>query len=206
MHRFSILVLAILVALTAQSGVAAAKDNQKNDQKFGPYTVVSPDSGTCGNDWATDTFTRTFEVKDNGDGTFRLRVEDKGTFVTFAGASPGACQTTGKHGLLIRAGVTGKMHGTATGTVTGGALIPGAVCPAVCFMGAFTTAFFGPTAQFTCVSGGGACDFKWQYSSGDKHLLYRHWTNSSNGNKGDIADAGVTGDPGDTDDNGESED
>ena len=196
----------MLVALTAQSGVAAAKDNQKNVQTFGPYTVVSPDSGTCGNDWANDTLTRTFEVTANGDGTYRLRVEDKGTFVTNAGASPGACETTGKHGLLIRAGVTGKLHGTATGTVTGGALIADAACPTDCFMGAFTKAFFGTGAQFTCVSGGGACDYKWQYSSGAKDLLYRHWTNSSNGNKGDIASEGVTGDPGDTDNNGESDD
>ncbi len=188
MHRFSIFVVAILVAFATQSGIAAANDNQK----FGPYTFASPDSGTCGNDWAIDTITRTYEVKDNGDGTFQVRVTSKGTFTTNEGASPGACETSGKHGETIRAGVTGKMHGSAEGTVTGATgFNPNAPCAPTCFMSEFVGAVFGPAAQFTCVSGGGACDFKFEYSSGDKDLLYRHWTNSSKGNKGDIADGGL---------------
>jgi hypothetical protein len=39
-------------------------------QHYGPYTNnTSPDSGTCGNDWATDTFDRHFTVRRNPDGT-----------------------------------------------------------------------------------------------------------------------------------------
>jgi hypothetical protein len=38
--------------------------------------------------------TRTYQVHDNGDGTFRLRRVDKGTFTTLAGTSPGNCVNT----------------------------------------------------------------------------------------------------------------
>src|SRR5207245_11738951 len=34
-------------------------------QHYGPYPSGSPDSGTCGVDWATDTFDRHFTVKTN---------------------------------------------------------------------------------------------------------------------------------------------
>src|SRR5438128_8951918 len=39
-------------------------------QHYGPYPSTSPDSGTFGPDWATDTFDRHFTVKQNHDGTF----------------------------------------------------------------------------------------------------------------------------------------
>jgi hypothetical protein len=192
MRRFAILAVAILVTLATQGGVAAAK----SEQTFGPYTVVSTDSGTCGvTDWATDTFTRRFIVKANGDGTYSMRVTNThGTFVTMASASPGACEAGGEHGATISAGVTGKMHGTFDGTVSGGTLNPNAICPPTgCFLSVFTTLFFGTGATFSCVSGVGTCRFKFQYSSDEKGLLYRHWTNANkaNGdtaNKGDIAD------------------
>src|SRR5438477_3179355 len=41
-------------------------------QHYGPYPSGSPDSGTCGNDWAMDTFDREFVVRSNGDGTFTI--------------------------------------------------------------------------------------------------------------------------------------
>ena len=39
-------------------------------QHYGPYPSSSPDSSTCGNAWATDTFNRVFTVRTNPDGTF----------------------------------------------------------------------------------------------------------------------------------------
>jgi hypothetical protein len=63
-------------------------------QHYGPYPSTSPDSGTCGNDWAQDTFDGHFTVRPNGDGTYTVVEEFKnGSFVTNAGASPGACET-----------------------------------------------------------------------------------------------------------------
>ncbi len=47
--------------------------------------------------------TRTFEVKNNGDRTFTLRVKDHGTFVTTGRVSPGACDRSDEHGALVRA-------------------------------------------------------------------------------------------------------
>lgn len=185
MRRLAIILVAVLAALVTTGGTAAAD----GDHEFGPYAVVSPDSGTCGNDWATDTFTRRFIVKSNGNGTFNLRViNTDGTFVTNAGVSPGACEASGRHGATIRAGVTGKMHGTLEGTVYGGVFDPAATCGDPCFMSVFTSAFFGGTATFSCLGPPGSCRFSFEYSSGDKDLSYRHWKNADNGNKGDIAD------------------
>lgn len=41
-------------------------------QHYGPYASGSTDSGTCGNDWANDTFDRHFTVHSNPDGTFTV--------------------------------------------------------------------------------------------------------------------------------------
>lgn len=58
-------------------------------QHFGPYASGSPDSGTCGNDWATDTFNRDFTVRSNNDGTFTVVEQFKnGSFVTNTGQAP----------------------------------------------------------------------------------------------------------------------
>ena len=78
------------------------KAKKQGHNRFSAQVVV-PDNGTCGNQWATDTSTRKWSVKKNKDGTFRVERKDKGTFVTLAGQSPGACDTTGKHGHLVTA-------------------------------------------------------------------------------------------------------
>src|SRR6266478_5982821 len=80
-------------------------------QHYGPYNSMSPDSGTCGNDWANDTFDRHFTVRRNPDGTFLVVEQFKdGSFTTSAGPSPGACQN-GPAAGLVNPGVTGSMHG-----------------------------------------------------------------------------------------------
>ena len=56
--------------------------------KFGPYTVVTDDNGTCQNAWAVDTSKRTFSVHKNKDGSYTLLRRDRGTFTTNAGQSP----------------------------------------------------------------------------------------------------------------------
>src|SRR4029077_3802589 len=51
-------------------------------QHYGPYSSESTDSGTCGNDWANDTFDRHFTVRKNPDGTFLVVEQFKdGSFV-----------------------------------------------------------------------------------------------------------------------------
>src|SRR5258708_26867515 len=92
----------------------------------------SPDSGTCGNDSANDTFTRELDVQQSG-GTFVLTEFFKdGHFVTVAGFSPGGCQTGSDHGQLVDGGISGSFHGFLSGTVTGGSANPNAAPPDPC--------------------------------------------------------------------------
>src|SRR3954454_4719570 len=71
-------------------------------------TLTSPDSGTCGNDWANDTIKRVYTVKKRSDGTYKLVAFDRGVFTTVAGSSPGACNTGTTNGSTVPAGVTGR--------------------------------------------------------------------------------------------------
>jgi hypothetical protein len=196
MKLFSI--LALMAAACVFVAVGSAGNGKETH--FGPFNSTTTDRGTCGNDWATDTFDRDFKVKDNGDGTFRVREEFKnGSFVTLVGPSPGACETDSHHGTLLAAGHTGNMHGYLEGTVTAATLNANACAtPAACTTtdGFLTSAFgaAGPTT-FTCDQGYAGCSFNFEYSAGDQGLAFHHWqdasTNPPGGEifRGDIADS-----------------
>ncbi|MEA2644869.1 MAG: hypothetical protein QOG08_1895, partial [Chloroflexota bacterium] len=63
-------------------------------QHYGPYASGSGDSGTCGPDWATDTFDRHFTVHRPPTGPITVVEQFKnGSFTTIEGPSPGACET-----------------------------------------------------------------------------------------------------------------
>lgn len=141
----------------------------------------SPDSSTCGNNWANDTFNREFDVQQNGDTFVLTEFFKDGHFVTIDGASPGGCETQSDHGLLITAGVTGSFHGFDSGPVTGGTYNPDATCGNPCNGGAFVAAFFGSGATWDTP------DFSFTYEGQGGGLLFRRWTNASTGNIGDIA-------------------
>ena len=80
------------------------------------YTLVNDyDSGVAGNAWANDTINRHLQVWQVGAGTFCAVVNDTGSFVTFAGASPGNTGT-------VAAGITGRINGGYTTTVFSGTL------------------------------------------------------------------------------------
>ena len=96
----------------AATGLADPGHGKNTKKKFGPYDVVTDDNGSCGvTAWAVDTEKRTFTVKRNHDGSYRVTRHDRGTFLTNAGQSPGACETKGKHGSTVLAGIQGKFHG-----------------------------------------------------------------------------------------------
>jgi hypothetical protein len=142
----------------------------------------STDSGTCGNDWANDTFTRQFDV-DQKDGSFYLTEYFKaGHFVTIAGASPGGCEAGSDHGTLIDGGVGGSFHGFLGGSVTGGTYNPQAECGDPCNGTAFVTAFFGSEATWNITT-----DWSFSYEAHGGGLAFRRWTNAGSGNTGDIA-------------------
>src|SRR5438034_9410862 len=110
-RMITLFVLLVGVLTLAAAGLAdpgGKGKGKKNGQNRFSATVVVPDKGTCGNVWATDTSTRKWTVKKNKDGTFRVGRQDKGTFLTIAGQSPGACDTTGKHGTHVNVGINGN--------------------------------------------------------------------------------------------------
>ena len=93
--RKQLLALAMVLAVAgAVAGISVASNGQM--QQYGPYASGSTDSGTCGNDWANDTFNRVYKVqtKRNADGTYNVTEDFKdGSFTTILGPSPGACET-----------------------------------------------------------------------------------------------------------------
>jgi hypothetical protein len=172
------LLLAGALALAA-AGLAdpGGKGKAKGGHARFSAVITVTDHGTCNqNEWATDTSNRTWTVKKNNDGTFRVTRKDKGTFVTKAGQSPGACDPTGKHGHLVNAGIHGKFRGYLTGTVSGGTFNPNATCNAACIgdTTAFIAAIF-PGGTFTCSLGYAGCKFNFEYNSPDKTLTFHHW-------------------------------
>ena len=195
----SILLLARLVFAAAGLADPGGKGKLKAKINKSTFTVVTTDNGSCGTPWATDTLRRTFQVKDNGDGTFRLTRRDRGTFVTLGGTSPGACDTTGRHGTTVRSGVTGRVVGYLRGTITGGTFNPNATCtgPTCGFTDVFIATFFGASAQFSCFTNSRNCSFNYNYTAPAQTLRYRHWQNKGKGAgtfldeefHGDIADS-----------------
>ena len=180
MNRILITVLTIAGVLTIAAGALADPGGKgkgkKNGQNRFSAVITAPDNGTCNNAWATDTSNRTWSVKKNNDGTFRVTRKDKGRFVTLGGQSPGACDTTGRHGKLVTAGIKGKFRGYLSGTVSGGTFNPNATCTAACIgdTTAFIAAFF-PGGTFTCLQGYAGCKFNFEYASPDKSLKFHHW-------------------------------
>ncbi|MET0562195.1 MAG: hypothetical protein ABW114_01995, partial [Gaiellaceae bacterium] len=95
----ALLLAALALAATAAAGSGQGKGKGKGHGqhgKFGPYDVVTDDHGSCSNAWAVDTEKRTFKVRRNNDGSYTLTRYDRGTFLTNAGQSPGACNPKGK--------------------------------------------------------------------------------------------------------------
>jgi hypothetical protein len=207
--RFAILPVLFVVALSVAASAFAGEGHGKGrDEGHGKgkgergklsMTVVTTDHGSCGqNPWATNTLERSYSVKKSGNGSYSVRRRDKGTFVTTGPVSPGACETGSKHGHVLTAGYTGKVHGYLNGTVTGGTFVPTGTCTAQCTAGDFIAAFFTPGAQFTCNNGYAGCRFAYEYTA-TKHtsqqaapLLYHHWEDKGTDGrtevmKGDIA-------------------
>jgi len=167
-------------------------------QHYGPYPSSSPDSGTCGNDWATDTFERHFTVKTNPDGTF-LVVQQfrKGSFVTnllMPNPSPGSCDMTdGSPPGVVGPDITGSMHGyflipipsmtsqTSTSPFCDAVSMTNADCTTTTFINTHFACVYPVTCSVTT--------FFFHYSAGDQGLVEHEWKNASadrGGNHGDI--------------------
>lgn len=180
---------------------AMASSTSGGTKHYGPFPSSSPDSGTCGNDWAEDTFDRFFTVRQSGSNTYAVYEQFKnGTFVTNAGASPGACDLSDGYGPgLVSDGLTGTMHGyfiiDVTCPTAAPCFTPLATCggsPDVCATTAgFIATFFGPATYEV-----GTYFFHYTGNDGTNQALVVHeWKNAScnrGGNHGDIATAAAT--------------
>jgi hypothetical protein len=152
---------------------------------YGPFASTSPDSGTCGPDWANDRFKRSFEIDPNNPNVVIERFDD-GRFVTIAGPSPNACvlmPPPNGNGNKVGADVTGKFSGSFDIKVSGGTFDPKAKCtPSACNTTAgFVKTIYGPSATFAT----GFTFFEFNYYTRENGS----WHNASanhGGNQGDI--------------------
>src|SRR5688572_17782239 len=172
--------------------LVASPTSPNATRRYGPYESGSPDSGTCGNNWAEDEFDRVFTVRQTDPTTFTVVQQFKnGTFVTNAGASPGACQFDDNSStLLVAGGLTGTMHGYFVISVTNAGTYntdPECVAAGPCTTAGFIEHHFGPAAIFTV----GTFFFHYAGYDGTNNVLVEHqWKNASDdrgGNQGDIA-------------------
>lgn len=195
MRRWFILPALIASAL-ALAAVGAADPGDGHKKKGKPahakftFSVTTTDNGSCGGPWATDVETRKYAVKDNGNGTFRLTRTDRGTFTTLAGSSPGACDTTGKHGKTVVAGIKGRFEGYLVGTVKATSFNPSAPCAvgADCWSrSGFIHTYFSADATYSCDQNSTDCKFNYNYTAPAKQLSslpklkYRHWQDKGKG-------------------------
>jgi hypothetical protein len=172
--------------LGVTSGAAHAATGSFKD---GPYASHSPDSGTCGNNWAVDLFNRKFKVTlpANPDGSFTV-VETfaNGVFLTHAGSSPEACGTTPTNGTL-KAGISGTLAGSFTITVAPGAIFNSSGSCAVdtegeCTTRAWVSGFFGTSSTYSIPH------YNIVYNASASVATVAHkWTNADTGDLGDIA-------------------
>jgi hypothetical protein len=138
-------VLALSIAWASPAAAASAR--------YGPFPSGSTDSGTCGNDWAVDTFDRTFTASatPNADGTYTVREDfTRGSFVTLIGPSPQACDANRPTGGIVGPGITGRMAGFFTIIVSGGTYNSAATC---------TAANCGTTATFVATVYGASATY-----------------------------------------------
>lgn len=178
---------------TADLTVLLSSGGMNRTQHYGPYPSTSPDSGTCGNDWADDTFDRHFTVRSNGDGTFTVVQQFKrGSFVTNGiPPSPGSCDD-GPLGT-VDPGITGSMHGYFIISNVGAQTSTSPFCDAVssnanCTTTKFINSHFTACYPFTCT----VTTFFFHFAAGNQGLAEHEWKNASEdrgGNHGDIRSA-----------------
>jgi hypothetical protein len=175
----------------AQANLTTAMGGPNATQHYGPYNTTSPDSGTCGNFWAEDTFDRHFTVHNNHDGTYTVVEQFKnGSFVTNDELSPGACDNSdGTPPGIISPNKTGSMQGYEIITVVGSQSSTATTCTTT---GDCTTAGFIESHFLGATYTVGTYFF--HYSAGAQGLIYHEWKNASEdrgGNHGDISDATI---------------
>jgi hypothetical protein len=197
MKKFALLCAALLAAaVTASTALAVHSPPAANPTQclHGAlivnvnYTLTNDfDSGVAGNSWANDTINRHLQIRqDSTDKTmFCAMIDDTGSFVTFAGVSPGGTGT-------VSAGINGRINGGYTTTNFAGTLNPSPAYKTHGNLGSFdlqcNTDPTCPGAHPSFLSyfnGSPAWDYAdWGWSYHTAHN--GNWVNSLSGNSGDI--------------------
>jgi hypothetical protein len=179
----------------------SANSTGSGTKHIGPVPSSSGDSGTCGPDWANETFDRYFTIRQTGPATYTVYEQFKnGVFVTIEGFSPGACDPGDGYGPgTVSEGRVGTMHGyLIANVVCADPLIPCLDPTAACGGPADpcqTTSDF--LAAFFPGAGTLIDTYFFHYAGYDgtnQALIVHEWKNAScnrGGNHGDIADATV---------------
>ena len=185
------------VFATADLSVLLNTPGGNATQHYGGYPSSSPDSGTCGNDWAEDTFDRHFTVRANPAGGFTVVQQfRRGSFVTVAGVSPGSCDFDDGPPGTVSAGVTGSMHGYFIISNVGAQTSTSPFCDAVgmnntnCTTTKFINTHFTPCYPAVCQ----VTTFAFHFAAGNQGLVEHEWKNASDdrgGNHGDIRSTNV---------------
>jgi hypothetical protein len=174
----------------------------------GPYAAATPDSGSCGNNWAVDLFNRQFEIlPQNPDGSWTVKQTFlKGRFITLgngqsgSGASPGQCDGPGNAGHVLKEGVIGTFKGSFTITVQPGfSYVGNGGCgtlsdwpvgagqgstPGDCTTGGWIAAHF-PGAVYGSTATVTSYNIKYNAKPAGQ-VTGSTWTNANTGNSGDI--------------------
>ena len=204
-----LIVLALALGALSFAATSSAHDGHHGDKKHAKHgkkhadrntfhytaTFTAPDHGCLDHVWANDTIKRTYTVKKNNDGSYRMTAFDRGTFTTVAGVSPQGCPTgvdNPNHGSAVTAGIAGHFGGFLTENITGGTFNPNATCPAVCDRPAFVAAFFGPTAHENLDKN---VNYLYVFMSKDPSLNYHVWLDR--GHAGSVSGSLKTVDRGD---------
>ena len=183
MKRWLSLTVSILALAAVPMTVSAGPDSVH----YGPISSGTPDSGTCGNSWADDTYMRVFDAatSPNTDSTYNAtETFISARFVTVAGLSPDACDPSGTKGSTIDSGVAGSFSGNFMIVVSHGAFNPNATCDSGCdTTKGFVATVYGAAATYDIPS------FGFTYHANGPGLIQREWRNASadqGGNGGDI--------------------
>src|SRR6266705_6170541 len=123
--------LSVTVSILALAAMPLTASARQDFVHYGPISSGSPDSGTCGNNWASDTYMRAFDAatSPNANGTFNVtETFVGGRFTNVAGPSPDACDPTGVKGSTIADGVTGSFSGNFLIVVSNGTFDPNTNC------------------------------------------------------------------------------
>jgi hypothetical protein len=172
-------VLALALGALSFAAASSAHDGQhRHHGKSAPFryttTVAVADKGCDDHVWANDTTKRTYVVKKNDDGSYRVTAIDRGLFTTVAGVSPQGCAKVENthHGATVTAGVKGHFAGYLTENITGGTFDSKATCAAVCDRAGFVKSFFGASAQENLNKD---MSYLYVFMSQDPSLKYHVW-------------------------------